>query len=79
MGFLSQLILSRDSLGHAHSLKYQGSDKYNTYVGAVISIAISILVLVFLTQKVTSLISMSEPTIEFHERLLYEDDVSTFG
>ena len=79
MGFLSQLILSCDSLGHAHSLKYQGRNKYNTYVGAFISIAISILVLVFLTQKVISLIGMSEPTIEYHQRYLYEDEVNSFG
>ena len=74
-----QFLLSRDSLGHAYSLKYQGSDRYNTYVGAIISITISALVIVFLTQRLTSLIGMSEPTIEFHERILYEDEINTFG
>ena len=79
MGYFRQFLLSRDSFGYAYSLKYQGGDKYNTYVGAIISISISVLVLVFLTQRVTSLINMSEPKTEFHERILYKDELSTFG
>ena len=48
MRSFSKFLLSRDTLGHAYSLKYGGNDSYNTYVGAILSLGISVLVLIFL-------------------------------
>ena len=78
MGFL-KFLLARDSLGHDISINYQGSDKYNTYLGSIISISIYMLVLVQLATKMVALINMTDPQISSLTRPIYNTEVDEFG
>ena len=71
---IGKLCMSRDMLGHPISVKYKGEDNYKTKVGAFVSIAIQVIVLVYLVQKTIELVTMSDPTIKNLSRaLLYEE------
>ena len=78
MGFL-KFLLARDSLGHNISINYQGSDKYNTIVGSIISMSIHMLVLVQLATKMVALINMTDPQITSFSRPIYNTEVDEFG
>ena len=78
MGF-GTFILSRDLLGHAHSINYRGSTTYNTYVGSILSICIYVLVLVQLVDKITDLVEMRDPTVSSLERPMFEEESIEFG
>lgn len=46
---LYNLLLNRDNLSHALTLNYRGHDKYRTVPGALVTIAIKIIVLIYTT------------------------------
>ena len=44
----ARFLLDRDRLGHPFSLNYKGRSTHNTWLGAVFSIGINVLVLIIL-------------------------------
>lgn len=47
MGFLS-ILLSRDELSHPVTMNYRGHENFRTVFGALLSIGIKIMVLIYL-------------------------------
>ena len=47
----ANFILNQDRLGQGFSLNYRGNKTHRTWLGSVLSIATSVLVLVILVQK----------------------------
>ena len=78
MGFKS-FLLSRDILGHPLSINYKGQAKFNTLLGAFLSIGIQVLVLIQLIQLTIDMVQMNDPIILSYSRPLYEEEVNDFG
>ena len=78
MGF-SSWLLARDHLGTDISITYKGSDKFNTYVGSIVSLCIYGLVLVQLVEKLIGLFGMTDPSITILSRPIYEAENEEFG
>ena len=78
MGFMS-FLLSRDMLGHDLSITYKGETTFNTKLGAFLSIAVQVLVLIQLIQLTIDMLQMNDPTILSYNRPLYEEEVSELG
>ena len=77
MGF-TKFLLQRDFLGHVHHINYKGKEKFNTKLGAVVSMAIYCVVLVYLVERFTSFSAMSDPNITQYTRPLYESEVEDY-
>ena len=73
MGLLS-FLLGLDKLGHSLTVTYKGNETHPTILGAIFTITIQVLVIIKLVNKSTSLISMSDPSIQSYERPLYQDE-----
>ena len=52
---------------------------YPTKLGALISIAIRVLVAIILVQKSVELVDMNEPTLQIYSRPLYKSEVEDYG
>ena len=74
MGLLS-ILLSRDELGHPIMLNYKGDENYPTKLGALLSIAVKVMMLIFLVQKTISVLDMTDPSIDYYERPLYTEEI----
>jgi len=53
---LTSFLLSRDSFGHPFSIMYKGSAKFRTLPGAVVTIMIQALLVIYLVQKIVQLV-----------------------
>ena len=78
MGLIS-FILGRDSLGHPLRINYKGNQEHPSFLGAFISITITVLVTVQLLHKLTELLDMSDPSIQSYERPIYLDEIKEYG
>lgn len=78
MGFVS-FLLARDILGHPLSVNYKGQNKFNTKLGAFLSIGIRTLVLVQLVQLAIEMFYMTDPDVFSFSRPLYGSEVDDFG
>ena len=76
---LSSWLLAKDHLGTDISITYKGSDKFNTYVGSIVSLCIYGLVLVQLFEKLVGLFGMTDPSITILSRPIYEAENEEFG
>ena len=79
MGKLSNILMSRDRLGHPISVNYKGEDTHKTKIGALLSIGIQVMVIIFLIQRTIALVEMSDPTIVNQTRPIYEAEAEEFG
>ena len=55
MGLLS-FLLRRDSFGHPFSIMYKGSAKFTTLPGAILTIMMQGLLVIYLVQKIVQLV-----------------------
>lgn len=74
-----KFLLSQDMLGHPLSLNYRGDSEYNTKLGAIISIAVRVIVLAQMVQLGIAMFAMTDPSILSYARPLYESEVNDFG
>ena len=76
MKLFKEFFLGRDILGHSISINYRGNTSYNTYLGALLTIGVQMLVLVQLVQKSIDLYSMEDPNVTIMSRPIYEEESS---
>ena len=62
MGVL-KFLRDRDNFGFLFSLNYKGDETHQTYLGAIVSLAIKVVVLLQLINLMIAMIQMSEPAI----------------
>ena len=74
MKLFKEFFLGRDILGHSISINYRGNTSYNTYLGALLTIGVQMLVLVQLVQKSIDLYSMEDPNVTIMSRPIYEEE-----
>ena len=73
------MMLGQDKLGYPVTLKYKGNDSHPTILGALLSIGIKIMVLVYLTQLFLEMVTMNEPEIQSYERPFYKEEIKSFS
>jgi hypothetical protein len=79
MGRLNDFLLSCDQHGYNPTLKFKGSDKHHSKMGAFVSIAIRVLVATYLILRLISMAAMTDPTITVFQRPLYLSESEGLG
>ena len=78
MGLL-KFIRDRDNFGFLFNLNYKGDEMYQTYLGAVSTISIKVIVLLQLINLAIALYDMSEPAIRTYQRPMLKSEISDYG
>ena len=60
-------------------MNYKGFSDYPTYLGAILSVIIRVLLLTFVLIRTIQIVDMSSPDIVFYIRTLYESEVEELG
>ena len=76
---MKRFLLGLDILGHPLSISYKGNKKHPTFLGATLSTALRVFVLIQLYTQLTSLILMSDPNISSYARPMLKSEINGFG
>ena len=75
----AKLLLRQDRLGQTFSLNYKGNDMHPTYLGSVLSIATTVIVLIYLGIKTVEMATMKEPTVLVANRPILDSEIEEAG
>ena len=76
---LVRLLVAMDDFGHKQPLTYKGSETFQTYVGAIISLAIEIFTLVTFVLYTKSMVLMEEPEVQNYTVPLTKQEIDETG
>ena len=79
MKAFANFLLGQDRLGHRFSLNFKGRETHNTWFGTLISLIITILVLIILSEKTLDMILMRDPSVQLSRRSMLRDEVEDAG
>ena len=74
-----RVLLKLDHLGHKFSLNYKGEETYQTKLGALLTIASTVLVGILFVLKATEVIEMKDPTVQVYSRSIYKKEVDSLS
>ena len=63
-----------DAMGHPITVNFRGNDSHQTLCGAMLTIAVKALTLVFAANALFELLAMKEPSITFNETTLLVEE-----
>ena len=72
-------LRSMDLFGHHFNITYKGSDSHKTWFGTILTLIISLLVLLVLTEKTLDMVFMRNATIQINERPIFKNEVDDAG
>ena len=75
----AHFLLGQDRLGHRFSLNFKGRESHNTWFGTIISLTVTVLVLIILSEKTLDMVFMRDPSVQLSRRPMLKEEVEDTG